>query len=283
MGRDPGHLDAKVLGAATVRVGSRGRVWLVGAPLLGLLGLGVLGWLVWTYGALPGLARVAFEAPLSLVALGFVAGIGAFFAPCAFALFPGYVSYYLSASEDRGGVGRSLGLGLACAAGSVVFFALVGTVISLAGGAISGYLIAAKPLVALAVVALGAVQLADVRMPSLAFPLLGHGREFPVAAAVFLYGFGYALASTGCTLPIYVSITVLPLTTGYSGAALLTFLAFALAMALLMLITTVLVGLAKRHLLTALQGSTIWIKRASGVVLIAAGVYLGYYYIRAGM
>ncbi|MBI2468295.1 MAG: hypothetical protein HYV62_10860 [Candidatus Rokubacteria bacterium] len=265
-------------------VGGRPVLRSLASPLVGVLLLGLVGWAAWTYGALPGLRWVAFDAPLSLAGLGFLAGIGAFFAPCAFALFPGYVSYYLAAAGDGGGMGRSLGLGLACAAGSVVFFALVGAVITLAGGAISPYLIATKPVIALAVVGLGVLQVADVRMPSLALPLgSGAGRTRPVAASVFLYGFGYALASTGCTLPLYVSITVLPLTSGYAGAALLTFLAFAVAMALLMALTTLLVGLAKQNLVRALQRSAVWVKRASGVVLILAGLYLGYYYVRAGM
>jgi cytochrome c-type biogenesis protein len=251
---------------------------------LALVVVVLLGWAAWTYGALRGLELAAFDAPWALAGLGFLAGIGAFFAPCAFALFPAYISYYLSLSGEGRTVGRSLGLGLACAAGSALFFAVVGGVIAVAGGAISASLIAAKPFVALAVVTLGVAQLADIRMPSLALPLRpsSHGAR-PAGIAVFLYGFGYALASTGCTLPIYVSITVLPFTTGFSGSALLTFAAFAAAMASLMLITTVLVGLAKRRLLTALQGSTVWIKRASSVVLIVAGLYLGYYYVRAGM
>jgi cytochrome c-type biogenesis protein len=252
-------------------------------PTLGLLGIALIGWVAWTYWALPGLRWVAFDAPFSLAALGFLAGIGAFFAPCAFALFPGYVSYYLTLS-GAASVPRSLGLGLAAAAGSTLFFGLVGTVITLAGGVISSYLIASKPLIALAVVGLGIVQLADVRLPSVGIPRgLTAGRHLSPALAVFLYGFGYALASTGCTLPLYVSITVLPLTSGFSGAALLTFLAFAAAMAGLMLVTTLLVGVAQRDLIRALAGSTVWIKRGSGVVLILAGVYLGYYYVRAGM
>ena len=239
---------------------------------------------MWTQGALTGLESVEFDSPLSLAALGFLAGIGGFFAPCAFALFPGYVSYYLSASGEGGGIGRSVGLGLACTAGAVSFFALVGGAITLVGGAISPYLISTKPFIALAVVGLGVVQVLDVRMPSLALPLgFGAARGVPVPAAVFLYGFGYALASTGCTLPLYVSITVLPLTSGFSGAALLTFLSFAAAMAILMLVTTLLVGLAKQNLVTAFQRSAGWIKRASGVVLILAGLYLGYYYLAAGM
>src|SRR5260370_8167502 len=91
-------------------------------------------------------------------------------------------------------------------------------------------------------------------MPSLALPLgVTAGRGVPVGVAIFLYGFGYALASTGCTLPLYVSITVLPLTSGFSGAALLTFLAFASAMAILILVTTRLLGLPKQHPPPALQ------------------------------
>jgi cytochrome c-type biogenesis protein len=252
--------------------------------LTGLVLLGLAGWVAWTQGAIAGLRWVEFDAPLSMAALGFVAGIGAFFAPCAFALFPGYVSYYLAASGEGGGLGRSLGLGLACAVGSVVFFALVGGVVTLLGGAIGRYLVATKPFVALAVVGLGVVQVADVRLPQLATPFgPGMRRGIPVGVALFLYGFGYALASTGCTLPLYVSITVLPLTSGFSGAAVLTFGSFAAAMALLMLGTTVLVGLAKESLVRSLRRSTVWFKRGSGVVLILAGLYLGYYYVRAGM
>jgi cytochrome c-type biogenesis protein len=256
----------------------------VAASLGAVLVLGLVGWLAWTQGATVGLRLVEFESPLSLAALGFVAGIGAFFAPCAFALFPAYVSYYLTASGGHSSAGRSLGLGLTCAAGAAVFFALVGLVITLVGGVVSPYLIAIKPVIALVVVALGVVQLLDVRMPSLALPLpVAVDGGVPPAAAVFLYGFGYALASTGCTLPLYVSITVLPLTSGFSGAALLTFLAFASAMAVLMLVTTLLVGLARRELVAAFQQWTGAIKRASGVVLILAGLYLGYYYVAAGM
>lgn len=257
------------------------------AAAAGLVLLVLLGWLAWTQGALIGLRSVDFDSPLTLVAFGFVAGLGAFFAPCAFSLFPGYISYYLAATgsnQEGEPLARSLRLGLTCAAGSIVFFALVGGALTLIGGAVSPYLIATKPFIALGVVALGIVLLADLRIPAIPLTIrMNSDGKLSAAGAVFLYGFGYALASTGCTLPIYVSVTVLPLTSGYSGAALVTFLSFAAAMALMMLLTTALVGLARRSLLSRLHASTVWIKRASGVVLILAGLYLGYYYVKAGM
>lgn len=270
--------------AQTSAAGTRAAVsslWIVVACLVLLV---ATGWIAWNYGALVGLRWVEFDAPLTLAALGFVAGIGAFFAPCAFALFPGYISYYLaSTGTGRETPSRSLGLGLTCAAGSVLFFALTGAAITLVGGAVSPYLIAAKPVIALAVVLLGLVLVADVRFPSVGVPLGAAVRRLPPVAGLFLYGFGYALASTGCTLPLYVSIIVLPLTSGFSGAALLTFASFAVAMALMMLLTSLLVGLAKTRLLGRIQASTARIRRTSGAVLILAGLYLGYYYIRAGM
>ena len=54
-----------------------------------------------------------------------------------------------------------------------------------------------------------------------------------------------------------MSITVLPLTSGFSGAALVTFLSFAVAMAILMVLTTLLVGLAKENLVRGLQHSAV--------------------------
>jgi len=254
------------------------------ASIAGLLLLALVGWVAWNQGALVGLRWVEFDSPLTLAAFGFVAGVGAFFAPCAFALFPAYISYYLTTvGTGRQSTSRSLALGLTCAAGSAVFFALAGVAITLVGGVISRYLIAMKPAIALAVGLLGVVLVADLRLPAVALPFGRAGAQLPAGAGLFLYGFGYALASTGCTLPIYVSIIVLPLTSGFPGAALVTFASFAAAMACMMLLTSLLVGLAKASLLRRLQASTVWIKRASGVVLILAGIYLGYYYIAAGM
>src|SRR5260370_42301393 len=89
--------------------------FVVAASLGAVILLALIGWLVWTRGALVGLRFVEFDSPLSLAALGFLAGIGGFFAPCAFALFPGYVSYYLSAAGEAGPTRRAVLLGLTSA------------------------------------------------------------------------------------------------------------------------------------------------------------------------
>lgn len=279
------------------RLTKRRQVLLLGGSLVGLTLLAAAGWYVWNEYTLPNLSTLSFDSPGALLVFGFLAGAGAFFAPCAISLFPGYVSYYLGiAGAER--PGRSswgtgpVGLGLTCGAGALSFFVLIGAVLSLIAAPIAPYLIKAKPVVAIAVVLLGVVLILD---RPLALPWssgLGWRRSSTGTAVrrepsprmgVFLYGFGYGLASTGCTLPVYVSVIVLPLTSGLPGAALLTFVSFGLAVSLLMLVTTLLIGFSRTALIDRLRASAVWVRRLSGVVLILAGLYQGYYFVVAGM
>ena len=128
------RLERQALRASADRAGRAiAPAWIAGGALAGVLVLALIGWVAWTQGALVGLRWVEFDAPLSMAAFGFLAGVGAFFAPCAFSLFPGYISYYLAASAanaERERLGRSLRLGLSCAAGSTLFFAATGIAIS---------------------------------------------------------------------------------------------------------------------------------------------------------
>src|SRR2546428_3055832 len=97
------------------------------ASVAGLLLLSVVGWVAWNQGALVGLRWVEFDSPLTLAAFGFVAGIRAFFAPCAFAPFPAYISYYLTPARNSPETPRrSPALGPTRAARSAVLLPLPG-------------------------------------------------------------------------------------------------------------------------------------------------------------
>jgi cytochrome c biogenesis protein CcdA len=279
------------------RPSRRWDVILLTGSVVGLVLLATGGWYVWNAYTLPSLSTVSFDSPGALLVFGFLAGGGAFFAPCAFSLFPGYVSYYLAAAGE-GNPGRPswgmgpIGLGLTCGSGALAFFLLIGAVLSIIAAPIAPYLIKAKPFLALAIVLLGVVFLLDRPIP-FSWPgrlagrpsLKGGGerRKVSPSLGVFLYGFGYGLASTGCTLPVYVSVIVLPLTSGLPGAALLTFIGFGVSVSLLMLVTTLLVGFSRQALVERLRASVAWVRRASGIVLILAGLYQGYYFLIAGM
>ncbi|MGH6690275.1 MAG: hypothetical protein ACREF4_06315 [Gammaproteobacteria bacterium] len=156
------------------------------------------------------------------------------------------------------------------------------------GGALSGYLIAAKPFIALILMGAGVATLTDLSLPlpkwsGMRASLTAQAARQRPLRGLFLYGFGYGLASTGCTLPIYVGLVVFPLSSGAFGRALLAFLSFAAAMGGLMMLLTVCIGLSKRTLIQHLIASTALIRRVSGVVLILIGLYVGYYFLTTGM
>jgi len=251
--------------------------------------IGLAGWVGWTRLVLPLAPLIDPASPLALSLFGFLVGTAALFSPCAFPLFPAYISWYLALDEGAGAtsrIWRSLGYGAMCGLGAVVFFLLIGIGLSALGGALSRYLITAKPLVALILVAVGGVILANRSLPVPTWA--SRGKLFAAPArgplsSLFLYGFGYGLASTGCTLPIYVGLVVFPLSSGAFTRAFTAFISFALAMGGLMTLLTVLVASSKQTLLQHLVASTVRIRRGSGVILILIGLYLGYYFFRAGM
>ena len=253
--------------------------------------IGLAGWYGWTSLVLPLAPLLDPTSPLALTLFGLLTGTAALFAPCAFPLFPAYITLYLTLDDQAAGtsrLGRSLWYGLVCALGAIVFFLLIGVGLAALGGALSRYLVAAKPVIALLLVGAGVAILADVSLPfpkwlRVGKPLAGRANQRRPLLSLFLYGFGYGLASTGCTLPIYVGLVVFPLSSGAFTRALSAFISFALAMGGLMMLLTVVVGLSKRTLIQHLIASTALIQKISGVILILIGLYVGYYFLKAGM
>lgn len=102
-------------------------------------------------------------------------------------------------------------------------------------------------------------------------------QEAPQLIQLFLYGVTYALASIGCNGPIILGLTLKSIETGAFVKALLVFLVYSLAMALLMVVITMLVGFSRDILIEKLKASTKIVKILSGILLILAGGFmLGY-------
>ncbi len=99
---------------ASASVGGAARAM---AALVGAIVIAGAGTLAWNGGAVAGLRWVGYDGLFGMAVLGFVIGAGAFFAPCAFVMFPAYVSYYVSLAG--GGVRHAVPLGLSCATESI--------------------------------------------------------------------------------------------------------------------------------------------------------------------
>jgi cytochrome c-type biogenesis protein len=180
------------------------------------------------------------------------AGMVAFLNPCGFALLPSYISHYLGGRAhlrrerwwERALQG--LALGGAVSAGFFTVFLLLGIAVSLVGTALGAYFPWAAMLLGLGLMALGIFTLGG---RELALPL-----SFQVHSSsqgllfYYLYGISYAIASCGCTLPIFMIYVVRPIFTVGPLNGLLNFIAYALGMTLMMLLLSVSIAYSKGSL-----------------------------------
>lgn len=180
------------------------------------------------------------------------AGMVAFLNPCGFALLPSYISHYLGGRAhlrrerwwERALQG--LALGSAVSAGFFTVFLLLGIAVSLVGTALGAYFPWAAMLLGLGLMALGIFTLGG---RELALPLSFQVRSSSQGLLFYyLYGISYAIASCGCTLPIFMIYVVRPIFTVGPLNGLLNFIAYALGMTLMMLLLSVSIAYSKGSL-----------------------------------
>jgi cytochrome c-type biogenesis protein len=95
--------------------------------------------------------------------------------------------------------------------------------------------------------------------------------------AMLLFGVGYGAASLGCTLPLFLALVGASL----SGAGkLTTFLAYGAGMAVVLMALSVLVALARGGAARAVRPLLPHMNRIAGLLLLASGSYLFYYWAR---
>ncbi|MHA1356184.1 MAG: hypothetical protein ACTSR1_13520, partial [Candidatus Heimdallarchaeota archaeon] len=92
--------------------------------------------------------------------------------------------------------------------------------------------------------------------------------RIPQTVQLFFYGVTYALASVANAID-----------SGAFGKAILIFVVYSVAMAFLMIVITMLVGLSKDTILDKLRASTKAVKIISGILLILAGGFLVGYFL----
>lgn len=262
--------------------------------------LDVLTWLA--------LAGVSGPAGVQL-SLAFGAGVLSTLNPCGFALLPAYVSYtveqQVQAAPDhqpggwshllRGGL-----LGLPLAAGFLLVFLLAGGVLALGGRLLVQLFPWFAFLVGVGLVLLGGWSLLTRR--ALEIPGLGamatkmgsprSGRQAAsetLAApphalrAAWVFGLGYGLSSLGCTLPVFLLVIGTASTANGVGGAALVLASYAAGMVLVLLA----VALAATQVGDLLRATVLpllrWVQPLAALLLIAAGGYIVFYQVRAGL
>lgn len=203
----------------------------------------------------------------SLIGFAAGAGVAAFFSPCAYALVPGYVGYYVAATGDgRPPPGGVLLRGLAATMGAFTAFALVASVTVVVGQSLTAVVPALEAVVGavLVVIGLGVYRgyerPVSVPLPRRRATVLGFG----------LFGAGYAVAATACVAPLFVALVVRSLSVSPVEAAFVTG-GYATTFGALLLGVTTAAAYGHRIAADVFAGRVDRIVRVSGLLVAAAG------------
>ncbi len=221
---------------------------------------------------------------LGLLSWAFAAGSAAALNPCGFAVLPAYLAYQLGRGTGGSGArmaARGAARGCLMAAGVLSLFGVVGWAMQTIRAVLLPVLPWLAVLVGALLVVLGTILL--VR-PSISLGLPATSRLTQTAAegrgwlSTYLFGVGYGVASLGCTLPIFLAITGQSLAAGSAEDAPAVFLAYGAGMSWILVLASLAVALGNIILLKLLRPGMSWVRAAGAAGMIAAGVYLVYFY-----
>jgi cytochrome c-type biogenesis protein len=219
------------------------------------------------------------------VIIGMVAAVN----PCGFVLLPAYVGYYLgdarSGGSGRGLAIRALTVSATMTASFAALFGLAGVLAGLAASAFTSSLPWIGTVVGASLILLGGLLASGrdlrSRLGPLAAARLGGATRTRGLRGYAAYGVAYALASLGCTLPLFLSVVGTSLQAHGLIAAVGQFVLFGVGMGVVLTAATFATawigdGLVRR---ARVLGQHIgWI---SAVVLWLAGAYVVYYWLSA--
>lgn len=222
-----------------------------------------------------------FDAPL---AVAFGAGMLATVNPCGFAMLPAYLSYFLGepAGNDSGdiprqlSIPRALGVGAAVSAGFMTLFGVAGALLSWASVGVYNIGPWVTLVIAVALIALGVAMLAGWE-PSVAVPHLEKGGKDRTFISMYVFGISYAIASLGCTLPVFIATVSGTVRRHNAISGLAVYVAYGLGMALVLMALTVAIATARHSLVRMLRGVLPYVSRIAGALVLIAGLYVGWY------
>ena len=235
-------------------------------------------------------------------------GLVAAFNPCGFVLLPAYLAYFLGldpvssspvssspasssgtsssgaddeTSSDAGGIRllavvlQALAVGLTLTAGFVAVFGAFGVLFEtiLSQGAVLeriGYVTIA---VGVGMAVLGVVMLTG-RQINLRLPKMSRGTGGRNLASVFMFGVSYAVVSLSCTIGLFIAATTATLTDQNFLDGVANFIAYGVGMGSVITFLTLALALARTNAVHAMRKALRWVNQASGLILVAAGVYL---------
>lgn len=169
-----------------------------------------------------------------------------------------------SKSMDRG-----ILAGVVFTSGLVTVLSIIGALLSFVGGVLIAFLPWLQLVVAAAIMLLGLIQIIQLNLPSFA-PRMQVKKGI---VGLYLFGLGFGLVISGCTAPIFFSIILYSFISGFQNGVL-TLASYGLGMGLVTMVVSIVTVQTKQCMLNQIARYSNWINQITGVVLIAAGLYV---------
>jgi cytochrome c-type biogenesis protein len=226
------------------------------------------------------------KAPLGYA---FVAGTVTSVNPCGFVLLPAYLGYYLGDGRNaRGGcrqTGRAVAVSATMTASFALLFGLAGILAGLAASALSSSLAWIGTAVGVGLILLAGLLASGRELTAPVAPrMAGHLRTATRNRGLggyAAYGTGYALASLGCTLPVFLGVVGTSLQLHGLADAVGQFVLFGIGMGTVLGLLTIATAWFGEGLLGRAQRLRRHVGWASAVLLWLAGAYIVYYWLTA--
>ena len=209
--------------------------------------------------------------------------------PRGFALWPAYLGYYLS--DDPGGRGgrrpavRALAVSGTVTASFALLFGLAGILAGLAASAVTPALPWIGTAIGVGLILLGGVLASGRELTVSAGPRVAQhlkaGTRSRGLTGYAAYGTAYALASLGCTLPVFLGVVGTSLQLHGLAAAIGQFVLFGLGMGTVLAVLTVATAWFGDGLIRRARTLGRYIGWASAALLWLAGAYIVYYWLTA--
>jgi cytochrome c biogenesis protein CcdA len=223
-----------------------------------------------------------------LIGLAFAAGLVAAVNPCGFAMLPAYLLLVVRGQQPDervsplGGAARALSATAGMALGFLTVFGLFGALTISAASTVQRYLPYATVAIGIVLVALGVWLLSGRELSALTPRPLGP-RWAPKAGqrsrmlGMYGYGISYAIASLSCTIAPFLAVTAAGFRGGSIATGVLIYLAYVAGLTLVVGVLAIAAATASSALTDRLRRILPLVNRIGGALLVAVGLYVGYY------
>src|SRR5690606_19372464 len=167
------------------------------------------------------------------------------------------------------GVARALRVSVAVAAGFLAVFAVAGTAVRLTSLPVYETVPWISIVIGLALLVLGVAMLFGFELV-VRLPRLDRGGRERTVRSMFVFGVSYAIASIGCTLPLFLGPVAATRTNDSIVGGVLVFAAYGLGMTTVLVALTVRIALARTSLVRSLRRAQPYIGRVAGGLVALA-------------